>query len=343
MNIKNISEIKNIILDKSKAIKTRESLDIFKHEYLGKKGLVVTLMKDLHTLELSEKKEKGAELNNLKSLLNDLIAEKNSILLNEEELIFKKKNNFFDVSCPEPNLPPKGNLHFYSKFTEEIEDIFISMGYELFDGLEVVDEYHNFTALNIPEDHPARDMQDTIWIDKKDMLLRTHTSSVQIKAMLRRGAPMAGIATGRVFRQEALDATHEFSFSQLEGIFINENASLSQLFGVTKQALSKIFGKADLDIRIRPGFFPFVVPGIEIDMQCIFCKSGCHICKHTTWIEVAPGGMIHPFVLKSGGIDTKKYSGFAFCFGIERLAMLRHQITDIRLFKSGDIKFLKQW
>lgn len=308
--------------------------------YLGRKGFLQELMSDLPKIEdIEEKKKFGQRVNELKGIIESAINLKNEEISAKNNILVRK----FDVTGSLPNLNPPGNLHFYTKFLEEVEDIFLSMGYELFDGPEVEDDFHNFTALNIGPEHPARDMHDTFWLNQGNKLLRTHTSPVQIRAMLKRGAPLAGIATGRVFRQEAVDATHEFAFSQCEGIFVDQEASLANLFGVAKLSLQKLFGKPNLDIRVRPGFFPFVVPGVEIDMRCVFCKSGCNVCKKTTWVEVYPGGMIHPNVLKFGGIDPSKYSGFAFCLGIERLAMLRHQITDIRLFKSGDLRFIQQF
>jgi len=217
------------------------------------------------------------------------------------------------------------------------------MGFELLDGPEVETDYHNFTALNIPGDHPARDMYDTFWLSSPGMLMRTHTSTVQMRAMKEKKLPLAGICTGRVFRHEAVDASHDHTFFQCEGILIDRNVTLAHLFGVIKEFLQTLFGSDELAIRTRPGFFPFVEPGVEIDMQCPFCSTGCSTCKKTRWIEVFPGGMIHPNVLKEAGIDPTEYSGFAFGFGLTRLAMLRYGIKDIRMLSNGKVKFLKNF
>ncbi|MCF7799482.1 phenylalanine--tRNA ligase subunit alpha [Candidatus Babeliales bacterium] len=327
------------LIEKAQNIK---DLEILKVSLLGKKSELSLLLSQLKDLFPLEKKEFGPKLNQLKTEIETKLQEKKEYLLEKKSEIEKIKKQNFDVSAYKTsNL--EGHLHPYTQIIEEIEDIFISMGFDIFDGPEVETDYYNFTALNIPENHPARDMYDTLWLDKPNMLLRTHTSPTQIHAMLKKGAPIAGIVTGRNFRKEATDATHDIMFLQCEGIFIDKNVTLSHLLGVAQKFLKTLFKKEELDIRIRPGFFPFVEPGIEIDMRCPFCKTGCSVCKKSTWIEVFPAGLIHPNVLKAGGIDSEKYSGFAWGFGLTRLVMLKYNINDIRYFHSGKIKFLKQF
>jgi len=217
------------------------------------------------------------------------------------------------------------------------------MGFERADGPEIETDYYNFEALNIPEDHPARDMHDTFWLTLPNMLLRTHTSTVQIRAMEQRDKPLAIFAPGRAYRNEETDASHDFMFTQLETLLIDKNVSMANLLATAKTFLQKIFNKQNLEIRVRPGYFPFVEPGVEIDAQCPFCTQGCSVCKKTRWIELLGAGLVHPNVLKYGGVDTDIYSGFAFGLGIERLAMIKHGITDIRLFHQNKESFLKQF
>ncbi|MCK4650553.1 phenylalanine--tRNA ligase subunit alpha [Candidatus Babeliales bacterium] len=323
-------------------IKDLKHLDNIRVLFLGKNGIITNLITKLKNFSSEEKRKFGPQINQLKKESEEKINKsKEKIIKTQAKALNLKKQNF-DVTAYNPNRK-KGSLHLYSKFIEEIENIFISMGYDIFDGPEVESDFYNFTALNIPQNHPARDMYDTFWLNKQDMLMRTHTSTVQIHAMKTKSTPIAGIVTGRAFRHEAVDASHDIMFYQCEGIFIDKNVTLSNLFSVSKKFLQTFFKKENLDIRIRPGFFPFVEPGIEIDMQCPFCTKGCSVCKKTRWIEVFPGGLIHPNVLKAGGINPEEYSGFAFGFGLTRLAMLKYRINDIRYFHSGKYKFLKQF
>lgn len=324
-------------------ITTLKDLDIVRTQFLGKKGLISELLSEMKNLSLDEKKEFGPIIFQLKARaeehLESLKTKINAQIITTENL--KKQN--FDVTATLP-LKHEGHLHPYSQFIEEIQDIFISMGYELMDGPELETEKHNFNDLNIPKDHPARDAQDTIWIDRAlGLLMRSQTSTVQVHAMKTKDLPLAVFAPGRVYRQEATDATHDFMFMQCEGLFVSKNVSLAHLFGTTQAFLKKLYKKDSLDIRIRPGFFPFVEPGVEIDMRCPFCKNGCSVCKKSTWVEVFPGGLIHPNVLKHCGIDPTVYSGFAFGFGLTRLLMLKYNIDDIRLLLNGKIKFLEQF
>lgn len=341
--LEKINHTKATLEEQLKTANSLEGLASIRNTILGKKGLVADLVNEMRLLSAEEKPAFGKYLNELKDFCQDKIVTQEKKL---SKLIFEQKNfaaRFLDVTSNLPGDKIKGNLHITNQFIAKIEDIFLSMGFRIFDGPEVENDWYNFGALNLPADHPARDMYDTLWLDKPNHLLRTHTSPVQIRAMKEFGVPIAGIAPGRVFRHEATDATHEIIFSQCEGIVVDKNISMAHLIGTAKTFLSKFFETKNLDIRMRPGFFPFVEPGVEIDVRCVFCKSGCNVCKKTTWIEVFPGGMIHPNVLKAVNIDPNIYSGFAFGFGIDRLAMLMHAINDVRLFKSGDIRFIQQF
>lgn len=327
------------LINKLALVKNLEQLELVKVEFLGRKGLMSQWMEDLAKLPLEDKRQFGPIFNQAKQRWQQAVADVQQRLLETGN----KNIQAFDVTAYQPQVVHPGNLHLYSKFMDEVRDIFLSMGFRVFDGPEVETDFYNFTALNIPSDHPARDMFDTLWLDVPDYLMRTHTSPIQIRSMLKYGAPLAGIAMGEVFRHEAVDATHEVAFHQLEGILIDKDITLSHLLGVAKTFLQHFFARKDIDIRVRPGFFPFVEPGVEIDMRCVFCTNGCNVCKKSTWMEIFPGGIIHPEVLKHGKIDTNVYQGIAFAIGIERLAMLRHGIRDIRLFHSGDLRFLRQF
>ncbi|HIQ23379.1 MAG TPA: phenylalanine--tRNA ligase subunit alpha, partial [Planctomycetes bacterium] len=235
-----------------------------------------------------------------------------------------------------------GSLHPISLVQLQLEDVFQGMGFTVLTGPEVETEYYNFDALNIPPDHPARDMQDTFWLTN-GMLMRTHTSANQVRVLERFGAPVRAIFPGRCFRYEAIDASHENTFYQLEGLLVDRGISVANLIAVMKALLGAVFGR-EVKVRLRPGFFPFVEPGFELDSQCLLCEgAGCATCKGTGWIELIPCGLVHPRVLEFGRVDTTVYSGFAFGLGLTRLAMLKFGIPDIRLFNSGDIRFCEQF
>ena len=337
-----VATIKNDLEAALKAATTLADIESIRIQFLGKKGLIPSLMPELKNLSPDEKRIAGPLLNALKNEADEYVKQARTVIMEQAAQAKEEKKKFFDVTAYIPNQP-QGHTHPFSQFIEEIENIFLSMGYDIFDGPEVETDEYNFGALNIPADHPARDMYDTLWLDVPNMLLRTHTSTVQVHAMKNKPLPIAGIATGRVYRHEAVDASHDVQFMQCEGIVIDKGITLSHLFGTAQHFLQKLFNTDSLDIRIRPGFFPFVEPGVEIDMRCQFCKDGCSVCKKSTWLEVFPGGMIHPNVLKSAGIDPTVYSGFAFGFGLTRLAMLRYGINDIRLLANGKMKFLQQF
>jgi phenylalanyl-tRNA synthetase alpha chain len=320
-------------------IRQKDALEQLRVAVLGKKGEFTALMKDMKDLQADARKEIGQLINNVKSDLENAIAKK-AKEIEEAEIAAKVENEWSDISWPQE--PVQGSIHPLSIVRKELEDLFISMGFDILDGPEMEDEYYNFNALNIPEDHPARDSQDTFWL-KNGKLLRSQTSPVQIRGMLAKKPPIKFVCPGKTYRNEAVDASHEHSFHQCEGLVVDKGINVSHLIFTLKQIVSSIFGE-DVEIRLRPSFFPFVEPGFELDFKCRICKGkGCSVCKQTGWIEYLGCGMIHPQVLRNCGIDPEIYSGFAFGGGIERLTMMKYGIDDIRHFHAGDLRFLKQF
>lgn len=339
---KQIAELKQIFVIGIEKCSSNDKLEELRVDFLGRHGKLTNLMKQLRRLSTDEKRVVGPQLNELKTCLQELYELKQKQFVKLQQDAHNKHNKDFDVTLSRQSKN-FGSLHIYTQIVRQLEDIFISMGYTIADGPEVETGYYNFETLNIPKDHPARDMQDTFWLNIPDMLLRTHTSTVQAHIMETSQLPLAVFAPGRVYRNEATDASHNFMFMQAEGLFIDKNVSMSNLLATAEQFLQAIFERDDLKIRVRPGYFPFVEPGVEIDAQCPFCTDGCSICKKTRWIELLGAGLVHPNVLKTSGIDPNKYSGFAFGFGIDRIAMIKHNIRDIRLFQSSNLEFLKQF
>ncbi len=342
MNIsQTIHNLKTQLATALQAATTEPALEEIRITYLGRSGHITQLMAQLKDMSADDKRIFGPELNEFKKYVDQAVDQRKQTIvaaLNAQEL---KKASHFDVTAY--RMPAsQGSLHVYTQIIAHLEDIFIGMGYALGDGPEVETEYYNFEALNIPADHPARDMQDTFWLTTPGMLLRTHTSSMQIHAMKERPLPLALFTPGRVYRCEATDATHDFMFSQAECVFIDRTVSMANLLATAQAFLQAYFNK-NVRIRVRPSYFPFVEPGVEIDTSCPFCTGGCSLCKRTGWIELLGAGLIHPNVLRSCGIDPHQYSGFAFGVGLERLAMIRHSINDIRLFHSEKIGFLQQF
>ena len=315
-----------------------DSLENLRVEYLGKKGHVAELMKGLR--DAADKRAAGQLINSLKVEVEEGI-EQATVQLRAAAIAAKvrgaKKYN--------PSLRREeelGSYHPITLATREVEEVFITMGFTIENYNEIVDDYQCFEALNIPKHHPARDMQDTYYLDN-GQLLKTHTSAAQNHIMKKYGAPLRAIFPGRCFRNESTDACHENTFFQMEGMMIDENISISNLIYFMKTMLSEVF-KRDIKVRLRPGFFPFVEPGFELDINCLICGGeGCPSCKNSGWLELCPCGMIHPNVLKEGGIDTEKYSGFAFGLGLTRLAMMKYGVKDIRDFNSGSLKALSQF
>ncbi|MBI5753541.1 phenylalanine--tRNA ligase subunit alpha [Candidatus Peregrinibacteria bacterium] len=343
--------LKNLEQEALKAIKncaTVEALREVELEYFGRKdGKLTNVMRSLKDLPAADKPKMGTLANTVKIALEKALAAKFQTFENaklEKEL----SNDFFDTTIP-GKARYVGHIHPVTQVQEEVERIFSQMGFAVMDGPEIESEYYNFEGLNIPADHPARDMQDTFFIQEKNdtkhgrMVLRTHTSPVQIRTMEKYGAPLRIIVPGRVFRYEATDASHDSTFNQVEGLLIDKNISLSHLKGVMAEFLTRLFGKP-VKVRFRPGYFPFVEPGVELDFSCLLCGGkGCRVCKQSGWVEFMGAGMVHENVLKAGGIDSKKYQGWAFGFGLTRLVMMRYGIDDIRLLTGGELRFLKQF
>ncbi|MFZ5954624.1 MAG: phenylalanine--tRNA ligase subunit alpha [Candidatus Dependentiae bacterium] len=340
--LQEIQKIKDSFNQELAASSSLQGVEQIRVVYLGRQGKINELMARLKGLTTEEKRIVGPQVNELRDFIQQSLVAKNEALKEEEiqKKLLQQQN--FDVTAYKP-LAPRGTLHLYTQLIEKLENIFISMGYQVATGPEVETNYYNFSALNIPDNHPARELHDTFWLTLPDMLLRTHTSTVQIHTMEQQKPPIAVVAPGRCYRNEATDATHDFMFTQLECMLIDKNITISHLLATAKTFLQEVFEKKDLTIRVRPGYFPFVEPGLEIDASCPFCNSGCSACKKTRWIELLGAGLIHPNVLKCGGIDPNTYSGFAFGMGLERLAMIKYGIQDIRLFHSSKIEFLNQF
>ena len=319
---------------------TPEQLEAIRVEVLGRKGVLSQLSKDMGKLSAEERASRGKYINAAKESLETAYS---GLKTRFEQVAMSKRLDaeWLDLTVPASG-PRPGSLHPITQIQWEIEDLFRSMGFTVLDGPEVESEYHNFDALNIPPDHPARDMQDTFWLEG-GYLLRTHTSPVQVRGMETLGPPLRMIAPGRVFRNESVDASHEHTFYQLEGMMIDREVSVGNLIYFMKTLLSSIF-KREVTVRLRPGFFPFVEPGFELDIQCLICGgAGCPVCKQSGWVELLPCGLVNPHVLRKSGIDPERWNGFAFGLGLTRLVMMRYAIDDIRWLQSGDLRFLRQF
>jgi len=323
-----ISELK-----KEVALASKEAdLMNVKSKYLGKSSEITMLLTSLKDMSIEDKKKYGILLNKTKKEMADIVEARLEDLANVSAL--------FDETLPVYNN--FGTLHPVTIVAKEVTDILKKMGFTVVSGPEMESEYFNFEALNIPATHPARDMQDTYWLSNGN-LLRTHTSPIQVRAMQKYGAPIRMCAPGRCFRNEDLDASHENTFFQIEGMVIDKGVSINNLIYVMRELLKNVFNQ-DVSVRLRPGFFPFVEPGFELDCSCLICGGkGCATCKNSGWIELCPCGMIHPNVLKESKIDTDIYSGFAFGLGLTRLAMMKYKIKDIRMLNSGDLRYLKEF
>lgn len=335
-----ILKIKDDFLNAINLVDSSDNLEQIRINFLGKKGVVTELLKDLKSVSNDEKKVLGKEINLLKKFVEEKIAKTLENIKKAEIDKLVNQATQYDVSLPVDFS--QGSFHPITLVQREVEEIFYTMGFTIEDFPEVVDDYNCFEALNIPKHHPARDMQDTYYLEN-GQLLKTHTSAAQNSIMKKYGAPLRAIFPSRCFRNESTDACHENTFFQMEGIMIDENISISNLIYFMKTMLSEVFHK-DINVRLRPGFFPFVEPGFELDISCLICGGeGCPSCKNSGWLELCPCGMIHPNVLKYGGIDTDKYTGFAFGLGLTRLAMMKYGIKDIRDLNSGNLKSLSQF
>jgi phenylalanyl-tRNA synthetase alpha chain len=327
--------------------KTQSKNDVLnlKAQYLGKTGIISDALKSLKDATPEERKTIGALSNELKNKIETLV-ENHIKEIEVREINEKLSQEKIDISLRDSVLE-KGlqaaGYHPVTIIQREIEDIFLSMGFEILDGPHIEDEHHNFEALNIPKDHPARDMQDTFWFKNMKNLLRTHTSTIQVRGMESRKPPFKFVGPGKVFRAERTDASHEMCFHQLEGMMVGKDISVANLIYFMKVLLSEIF-KKDVEVRLRPGFFPFVEPGFELDIKCLICGGkGCSVCKHVGWVELLPCGMVHPNVLKAGNINPEENNGFAFGLGLDRLVMMKYGIDDIRHLHGADLRFVSQF
>lgn len=354
---KQLQQIKQRALSEIAAVKSLGDLESLEIKYFGRReGKLTKILRSLVNLPAQEKRKIGALANQIKQELTLALNKK------RKEIRGKKLEEFFDVTLP-GKRPEEGHLHPITRVRIELEEIFKSMGFEIYEGDELVSDYYNFESLNIPKDHPARDIQDTFFVKseilnsksetnskfktqnsrKSDFVMRTHTSAMQVKIMEKKKPPLKIIVPGRCFRHEATDASHEHTFYQMEGFVVDKNISIANLIYTQKALLSSIF-KKNVSVRLRPGYFPFVEPGFELDCSCVICNGrGCPVCKYTGWMELIPCGMIHPKVFEFARYPSGKYTGFAFGLGLTRLAMMRYNIDDIRLFMSGDLRFLEQF
>lgn len=335
-------ELKSRALEQLQAAGNLNELNELRVKYLGKKGELTDIMKGMGKLSPEERPLMGQLVNEVRDALEQVLEQKKESL-ESAALQEQLKSERLDVTLPGRKLS-KGNKHPLTQIIEQIEDIFIGLGFEIAEGPEMETDYYNFEALNLPKDHPARDMQDTFYITE-DLLMRTHTSPNQARVMEKKQGevPVKIICPGRVYRRDDDDATHSHVFTQIEGLVIGKDIRMSDLKGILLAFSREMFGE-DVSIRLRPSFFPFTEPSAEVDVTCAVCKGdGCRVCKDTGWLEILGSGMVHPKVLEMSGYDSEKYTGFAFGMGVERIAMLKYGIEDIRHFYNNDIRFLKQF
>lgn len=334
----NIEDIKKEIEKDLNDVKDLKSLNELHIKYLSKKGIITEFNSKIKDVPNDKKKEFGMGVNFLRTYFNEgynAIKEE----LESEELNKKLENESIDISLPSTKVPI-GAPNILEKLIEEVEEIFMSMGYDVVDGPEVEEDKYNFEMLNIPKGHPARDAQDTFYIEGEEILLRSQTSPVQVRTMLKAEGkkPVRVICPGKTYRRDDDDATHSHQFMQIEGLLVDKDISLADLKGTFEVVFKKLFGE-DVEVRLRPSYYPFTEPSVEADISCFNCKGkGCNICKHTGWITIVGAGMVHPDVLRMGGFDPSVWSGFAFGFGAERVAMLKYGINDIRAFYNTDLR-----
>ena len=338
--MKNLEEIITEAVSLMDSIEDPVELENVKARYLGKSGVLTELPKGLGKLPAEERPAMGSQINEAKNRLETTLKSRRNAI-QEKELEAKLTEEALDITLPGRGSSV-GGLHPVTLTLQRIETLFHSIGFDVVSGPEIETDFYNFTALNIPENHPARAMHDTFYVDNGN-LLRTHTSPVQIHYMQNNKPPVKVIAPGRVYRCDS-DVTHTPMFHQVEGLWIDENASFSALKGVLANFMAQFFERDDLPVRFRPSFFPFTEPSAEMDIGCVMCDGkGCRVCSHTGWLEVLGCGMVHPNVLKHVAIDSERYIGFAFGMGVERLTMLRYGVNDLRLFFENDLRFLKQF
>jgi phenylalanyl-tRNA synthetase alpha chain len=324
------------------AARDKQSIETFRMKFISRKGIVAELFEEMKQIPVEQKKTAGKILNQLKQAAEAKFTE---LTENADESSLSSAQ--LDLTLP-PIPNQVGNLHPLTLTKNRIIEIFERLGFNVADGPELEDDWHNFSALNFPANHPAREMQDTFFIEKSnkeggDILLRTHTSNVQIRMMQNQKPPIRAIMPGRVYRNEAISARAHCFFHQVEGLYIDRNVSFADLKQTIYHFAKEMYGK-DIKLRMRPSFFPFTEPSAEIDVTCLICKGeGCVVCKRSGWVEIAGSGMVHPNVLRNCGIDPEEYTGFAFGMGIERVTQLRYQVNDLRLYSENDIRFLKQF
>lgn len=324
------------------SVKTADELEAFRMKFISRKSVITALFDDFKNVPNEKKKEFGAALNQLKNTAQEKLKQFSASLENPAS---PQSTDHVDLTLP--NVPNElGSVHPLTLTRNKIIEIFERMGFNVEDGPEIEEDWYNFTALNFPENHPAREMQDTFFIEKNpDKVLRTHTSNVQVRLMANKDKkpPFRAIMPGRVYRNEAISARAHCFFHQVEGLYVDENVSFKDLKQTVYHFAKEMFGE-NTKIRFRPSYFPFTEPSAEIDISCFICNGkGCNICKYTKWVEIAGSGMVDPNVLENCGIDSEKYTGFAFGMGIERIAMLKYQIDDLRLFSENDVRFLRQF
>src|SRR3989338_2357068 len=332
-------QLEKAALSEISSIKSKEAIVEFKNKYLGRKGELASLFRELGGFPPEERPVIGELINTISGRIE---ARVNSLItvFAQDERIQRLKAEKVDVTLPGRYLP-SGKRHPITQIMNDVKRIFLGMGFTVAEGPEVETDYYNFEALNIPKDHPARDMQDTFYISD-DILLRTHTSPVQIRVMQSQKPPLRVIVPGKVYRRDS-DITHTPMFHQVEGFMVDEHITFGNLKGVLSAFLHSLFGE-DIAVRFRPSFFPFTEPSAEVDIQCVICNGkGCRVCKNSGWLEILGSGMIHPMVFKAVGYDSERFTGFAFGMGIERIAMLKFGIDDIRLFFENDVRFLRQF
>jgi phenylalanyl-tRNA synthetase alpha chain len=333
------AQLSGIRAETEQAFATAGTLDELKQaeaRLLGKKSALADLLGRIREFPPEQRGTAGKRLNELKNDVNARVQQRRKELESSAAAADLRQAQAYDPTLPPP-VATRGSVHPVTYVQWEVEDVFERLGFSVVRGPEMETEYYNFEALNIPAMHPARDMQDTFWLTN-GMLLRTHTSPCQVRAMERFGPPLRVIAPGRCFRYETIDASHENTFFQLEGLMIDRHISIANLIAIMKLLLREIL-RRDVTIRLRPGYFPFVEPGFELDMRCGICDgAGCPTCKRSGWVEVLPCGMVHPNVLRFGGIDPHEYTGFAFGLGLTRLAMMKYGVSDIRILNSGDLR-----
>jgi phenylalanyl-tRNA synthetase alpha chain len=330
-----INQIRDEFIRDLQNIRNSQEFEAIRVKYLGRKGSIQTLYSNLREINAADRPQIGKVINEVKAFIENKLEERRA------DFTVTKNREKLDLTLP-GRLSSIGRKHPLTLIMDEVKRFFLRLGFTIADGPEVETDYYNFSALNFPEHHPARAMQDTLFISS-DVLLRTHTSPVQIRTMLKQKPPVRIIAPGRVYRRDTPDASHSPFFHQVEGLFVDKGVSFADLRAVIQEFAKYMFGE-DIHVRFRPSFFPFTEPSLEYDFNCIFCRGkGCKVCKYTGWVEISGAGMVHPNVFKNVGYDPEVYTGYAFGMGVDRISMLKYNIDDIRLFFENDMRFLQQF